>query len=230
MNNYRSQQDSVWVATSHLSLIGFVKSILGNEYSVEIIPNKNIRTRLPACILGYCDFSCTFERCLHLFILSYRFNKIPFALIRELKAPQDSSPRRPEYMLDWIRNIDGDARLAEIMNRYSSRCTFPFSVQRNIIERKGRCSRVLDIFSIDTNPKMLARRFKIDSGIGLKAFMDRVRICNSLGELLCSDKCIKTIAIEFGYHPSSFSRAFYGLFIEWPSRVIREKRDPDLWK
>jgi AraC-like DNA-binding protein len=107
-----------------------------------------------------------------------------------------------------------------------------FKTQQFVLGESGKVSRVSQLAGlVNLHLSTLSRKFRDDTGITLKAFLNKVRLCRCLMELICTRKPIKQVAIEFAYKPVSFSLKFHKTFGAWPSeaRVARDMRLLDLF-
>lgn len=190
----------------------------------------------PVCFLFACDYRCSIEVCAIKFCLAANWASIPLVIARQ-PLLRRSVPLSPKYLVSLFR---GGSIQFESMLRVKLKSSFQaqlgiisqpilrlpvtmrpiFIIQQRIIDARGKIKQVTKLKADDGVPiSLLARNFKRLTGVTLKSFIDKIRLCHSLGDLLLTSKSIKCIALEFGYRPTSFSLRFHNAFQIWPSQV-----------
>jgi len=180
----------------------------------------------------FCDYACDLERCTRLFIKLWRQRPLPLKILRpclgqgrgcinnhgtlsyfvsEFFLAEDDRTRQLESATTrtatGTRNLfEGPATIADI--------------QEYVLSHHGRTCRVSEISGLsDVATVVLSRKFKSQTGVGLKTFIGQIRLCYCLWDIVCTDNPVKRIALEHGYKPESFSLRFHGVFKVWPSQV-----------
>ncbi len=93
-------------------------------------------------------------------------------------------------------------------------------VQRIVIENPSDYNNIRDIaFEVNLNPPYLSFKFKELTGISLNEFLRKIKLCNSLWEVISSEKPIKWIARKCGYTHETFTRIFSLVFGLSPNSV-----------
>jgi AraC-like DNA-binding protein len=73
--------------------------------------------------------------------------------------------------------------------------------------------------TVGFSPCWLSHKFREISGITLERFILKNCLCHGLWNIISSDKLIKTIALDLGYKPASFSERFKEHFGATPSFI-----------
>ncbi len=74
-----------------------------------------------------------------------------------------------------------------------------FEAQRIVVENPSVYKNIRDIsHEVVLNPSYLTSKFKEITGMALKEFMRKIKLCNSLKEVISTDKPVKLIAKKYG--------------------------------
>lgn len=96
-------------------------------------------------------------------------------------------------------------------------------VQRRIVSRPQKREDLSSLATrVNLSPSWFSFKFREISGVPLKKFILRKKLCYSLWQIVSTRKPIKRIAIEIGYKPLSFTKRFRALFGVAPY-TIRKK-------
>ncbi len=71
------------------------------------------------------------------------------------------------------------------------------------------------------SPAAFSTKFKKMTGKSPKEYVNRIRLCHALWDVVASNKSVKAVAYDYGYQPNSLSRAFAKAFGLPPSRIAR---------
>lgn len=209
--------------------------VMGNNASILRMSIKDdlneivIEMRNAHLVISHCEYDCDFGRCLTKFILS-RISKTPFALLRRslpLRVPPEV------YFLTLFEAIEIPSVQANILSRIKNSDLYAFSPYW-IIHPGNPIHRIMEIqkeiaqefpikkprdFASSRHLSLawLSHNFKMVTKMGLSDYIRRNSFCSSLWQLVSTDLLIKTIALEHGYRPHSFSRRFKELFQHEPS-------------
>jgi hypothetical protein len=213
-NKYSYLKGLAWVLSTNNECENTLRKII--PFRIKFINPKLFYNEkiIPSIIFASCDYSCDIRKCFYIYYSSNTYPNVPFALLRPAFIPPSISLSK-EYWLDWIRKPDPNI-IQE--RKITYRGVLPLEsmryllLQRIIIDKKGKLFDLKSLYTYvsDVNPVL----FKRKSGITLKAYINKVRLCNSMNNLISSNECIKTIARNYGYHPAAFSRSFkcyYGI-------------------
>lgn len=99
-------------------------------------------------------------------------------------------------------------------------------VQRIVIERPEENKSIRDLaFEVALNPSYLSFKFKELTGVSLKEFVRKIKLCKSLWEVISNDEPIKLIARKYGYTYEAFTRIFHSAFGLSPNSVRKRFHD-----
>lgn len=93
-------------------------------------------------------------------------------------------------------------------------------VQKIVMENPSEFNNIRDIASeVFLNPSYLSFKFKEITGISLKEFVRKIKLCNSLWEIISTEEPIRLIARKYGYAHEAFTRIFSSVFGLSPNSV-----------
>lgn len=225
----------IWLASEDKKLYYWASEVYHRKISIISIAANRIplRTR-PALILIGCDYLCQYEKCVRNFLISILFPDVPFSFVMPVLLKK-RSPLLDYYLLSPLKylrinksgaNREKSTRKLEephqvgLWKRYSS---VILQLQQEIIDGHGKIFRVSDLAKrANLSVSHLSTRFKKETGIRLKDYINRIRLCRGLWELISTDKAIKRVALELGYKPESFSLKFRRVFKVCPSQAIED--------
>lgn len=185
-------------------------------------------------ILIDCDYHCALDKCLKKFLFVYQKNSIPAAL---LKSPSiQNMSILPYFFINILtegnpKNAGEDPLSLLKRSPYYVGSTesllLPFNPLKKIIQaQKIMMESPLESRGLKDlarmagcSPGWLSLNFKKIFGMSLSNFRNRTACCRALWQLVSTDKSIKTIALEAGYHPLYFSQLFLKLFKKSPSEA-----------
>lgn len=221
----------LWILSGDKKLYRWASKAFSAKILVVRIPFDDIPpiTR-PTLILLGCDYQCQYELCSRKFLIPMQFPDVPYRFARTILLRNPSLSSRsyllspPEFL--WSNPPEEnteESRQSEKtfhMMLNSRHPDFIIRLQQEIIDGRGRVFRTSDLAKrVDLSASRLSMRFREESGISLKCFVNKIRLCHSLWELILTNKAIKCVAAEFGYKPASFSLKFQSTFGVWPSQV-----------
>ncbi len=213
-----------------------LKELLGKDF--ELIHLKKIEDLLSLIkdfqiefIIKECEFSCSKE-CNNIFSFS-RETFIPVGILRSFSLKHKISPlfSFSIYSPLTLSPVQESIRNWIIESRYyitSEKCLFEnipslniAFVQKYIVENShGNLKGISKHFNL--SPSHLSRTFKSITGISLKEFKDKIKMCNFLFQLIDGEP-IERLALLSGYCDRfSFCRAFKRIFGIPPSLVKKE--------
>ncbi|MDW7762045.1 MAG: helix-turn-helix domain-containing protein [Acidobacteriota bacterium] len=190
-----------------------------NVGDVQVSLDKKGR---PDHVLVVCDFKCSIDVCSRKFMVPASFPEADFLIARPIlfRKKGDFSGRRHviPFEPDNTHQFQGDIHSGEILpiNPFDP----VIQVQKEIMEKRGHTFRVMEYLkNRGYSPTAFSDKFRKAAGITLKSFANKIRLCHALWDLLVNHKAIKSIALDFGYDPISFSLKFFKTFNVWPSEV-----------
>jgi AraC-like DNA-binding protein len=230
-------QNPIWIVSDDKSLIDWASRPFGKERAVIKVDYQRIPTRpSPALILIGCDYQCRCHVCARRFQVPPLFSDVPSVIARPLLMKNMRS-NLGEYLISNFsdppsnQELDkiGELRQLELLQRSLKYSHDPalriIRLQQQIVESRGKAAKV-SLLAKQTGLSIsrLSTSFKQATGLPLKSFLNKVRICYCLWELVCSEIPIKHIALDVGYRPASFSLKFHQALGMWPSEARRLNR------
>ncbi|HCS49193.1 MAG TPA: hypothetical protein DIW61_13440 [Candidatus Aminicenantes bacterium] len=182
----------------------------------------------PGLILIECDFQCRFESCSKKFRLAHSYPDIPTCLIRPMLNDTASGSHQC-YLGSWLNTTDEQppeiwanllANLKKpyyLKEEFSRPCLRILGLQSQIVAAKGKIAtlpRLAD--GTLRSVSWLSKYFGSVTSRSPKAFVNTIRLCHCLWDVVCSDAPIKSIAYEYGYSTAHFSYIFHRRFANWP--------------
>ena len=226
----------IWIVSKDKSLFDWASKVFGKERAIIEVDHESIPTKhFPALILLGCDYQCQCDICASRFQVPLIFPAVTTFIARPVLAKKwesevgeflisdFSGPRSNQklYKIDELRQFELHQRFLEHSHNPASRI---IRLQQQIVHSRGKANRVSELAKqIDLSSPRLSAIFKQGAGVPMKSFLNKVRLCRCLWELISSDKPIKTIALEFGYKPVSLSLKFRQTFGSWASEIRRLK-------
>lgn len=221
-----------------------IKQILGKDVHFEVLNIKSSDKNLLLCphnidffFVG-CDYRCELQSCLKNFIFLSEYKQVPFLMIRPLCLRTEV--QLPELFLisrfeDYTLTADQEKIFDKIKayldhSIFSGRLFHPasivykvFEVQKIILSDPRLRGNVPSLAAkVRLSPSWLFSKFKEISGVPLETFILKKKLCYSLWKIISTQEPIKTIALEIGYKPPSFSKRFHDFYGVTPS-AIRKK-------
>lgn len=218
-----------------------IKQVLGKEVRFEMLNIESADKNLLFCpqnidffFVG-CDYRCELQFCLKKFIFLSEYKKIPFLMINPLCLRTEV--QLPELFLisgleDYTFTADQEKILDKIKayldhSIFSGRLFHPSSlhykvleVQRIILSNPGLRGNVSSLAArVNLSLSWLSSKFKEISGVPLETFILKKKLCYSLWKIISTQEPIKTIALEIGYRPLSFSKRFHDFYGVAPSAI-----------
>lgn len=136
-------------------------------------------------------------------------------------------------MLSKFSQADTSARLNHLFENVDS-CLFsqnskilPFDplkkiieVQKIILESRPALRTLAELAKqVGCSSAWLSHYFKKCTGLSLSYYWAKEKCCSALWQLISTDKPVKTIALEEGYHPLYFSQLFKKIFNMSPKKI-----------
>jgi len=198
------------------------------------LKNKNIiNGKNCDLILMGCNHRCNLKPCLNKFIFLIQ-NKIPFMIVRHSFLKEKYKYLNTifftiyqDYNMDSInKNMYGQLNILKDHHLYS-RKIHPsntiykiLEIQKYLNENPQKREHLSSLATkIDFSPVWFSHKFKEISGISYEKYSLKIRFCHSLWEVLATHKLLKTIALEHGYKPLSFTKRFHSVFGVSPSEI-----------
>lgn len=173
-------------------------------------------------IFGFspCKLNCNYE-CLRSFV-SLSKEKGGFGILRPFLI--NTNQKRECYFFEILKEPCQKETISEterLLNFHCSTLIYKIlEVQRIVMEKPSENGNLKDLaFEIALNPSYLSLKFKEISGISLKEYVKKIKLCKSLWEVISTDKPIKLIAREYGYTHEAFTRIFKMVFGLSPNSV-----------
>ncbi|MDD8020992.1 MAG: AraC family transcriptional regulator [Acidobacteriota bacterium] len=212
------------------------KAVNGSNLNLKINEGINNGNAKPALILLSCNYLCQYGKCSNKFFTAAQFPEIPLAVARPIHL-KNFKEGQSDFLISFLRgeNVTHIKTLSEKLATcaYSSNPSISkietlfkiIQVQKQIVESKGKVFEVSELSrNVGLSVSWFSTKFKEMSGIPLKTYANKIRLCHSLWELISTYSPIKSIAIDFGYKPLSFSMRFHEKIGIWPSEVRRRRR------
>lgn len=218
-----------------------IKQILAKDVRFEALNNKSLGIKLLPCpgdidffFVG-CDYRCELRFCFEKFIFLSEYKQIPFLMINPLCLRIED--QLPELFLiscleDYTLSPDQEKIFSKIKawvdhSIFSGRLFHPASlhykileVQRIILSNPRLKDKVASLGGrVNLSPTWLSSKFKEISGMPLETFILKKKLCYSLWKIISTQQPIKTIALEIGYKPLSFSKRFHDFYGVAPSAI-----------
>lgn len=219
-----------------------IKRILPSDFPVSYAyPARTVDAEMQLdFILLPCDFNCSLANCFAQFKFMLLHLDIPFAIFRFLPVGKKRFPK-PPFSLSFFESLGFSPDQMEVIDRLRSsesysRCLISRLPPRRFVSKvlaiqTEITENPMEIFSLERlsrmaglSPGWLSRGFREMSGITLRSFLVKNKLCLALWRLTSSEKLIKTIAIELGYHPLSFSERFREVFGVPPRTILAAKK------
>ena len=200
------------------------------KFDEKLAKNKSIQF----IILG-CDYKCCLPACSQKFIYILKNPKTPFLILRPNLYGVNHKVM-PKFYLSIFKNknltsvqkwiieeLYSSKYLTGSVIHHSNSLNKLAKVQRIVVENFKKEMNLSSLArEVNLSPSWLSNRFKKEFDISLKRFIISITLCSSLWEIICTDKLIKTIAIESNYKPLSFSKRFHENFGIPPSFIRKE--------
>ncbi len=220
-------------------LLAWVKRTLGQNTHILAKRTDSPRAEhnLASLIIG-CDYACDVETCPARFRLAANWSGGTFLLARPLLLNGIVGCSQEYFLSAFGHPLEGlSALLAEVgfiesvsTAKYVQLLSSPrrvsingiLAMQKYIIQGRGKNTRICDI--VRQSGAQLAVRaqskvFKRLTGVSLKGFINKIRLCHCLSEVVLTPKLIKCIALDFGYKPVSFDLRFHKSFGTCPTEA-----------
>jgi len=226
----------IWVVSKDNRLFDWASKVFGKDRAIVQVDPRDIPARaFPVLILLGCDYQCQCDICASRFRVPLIFPAITTFIARPVLSKNRQSevgeflifdfsrPRsnRELYKFHELERLEMGQRFLEHSHNPASRI---IRLQQQIVNSRGKANRVSELAKqIDLSGSRLSAIFKQEAGVPLKSFLNKLRLCRCLWELISSDKPIKTIALEVGYKPVSLSLKFHETFGIWASEIRRMK-------
>lgn len=200
----------------------------------EIISENNL---IQFILLG-CDYNCMLKKCCRKFIFLFQHRNIPFAIVRPILLEKDYKFVKG-FFLSFFKKYDLTQLQEEILKKAKNSkhygCSPRFrihplnplfkiiNIQREIVENPHKKLILSSLATLEKrSPSWTSYKFKEISRIGMKKFLNKIRYCYALWNIISTEKALKTIAAELGYKPLSFTKRFHSIFGISPS-LFRKK-------
>jgi AraC-like DNA-binding protein len=219
-----------------------LKKALGNETEIVALNRKTISYDIKAkandvrIMIADCDYSCVFDKCLSKFILFHRNYSIPFVILRPslfkitntklyyLSVLDDCNlSEDQEGLIQKLRSSELSVVNPRLFVHPSNPIYKLMQVEKEIVENPSKRIVISSLTqSVRLSESWLSLRFRKLCNIGLDAFIRKNVFCHALWELITTQNSIKSIAIEHGYCPNSFSNQFTMRFGKSPN-IVRSR-------
>lgn len=232
---------SIWIASQDRDLLNLASRIFGRKCTPIGTSASDIRPGpRPRLILVGCDYQCQFLKCANNFVVALFHLDVPIRMIR-LNLLLECQANLGRYLISRLGSpgLDDEANKINELAKFEGihhRGIFPsdplsnvIRLQRDILDSRGRAFKVSELKRKNTHSaSWQSASFKKTTGMSIKTFANKIRLCHCLWELLSTSKSVKCIALDFGYKPTSFSHRFHKTFGIWPSSVRHRKRMENL--
>ena len=185
-----------------------------------------------------CDYKYQLHPLLKKFVFLCENKQIPFIIIWPMLLKMKNRPRGL-FFFALYEDYSLSALQEKILQRIKISVNHSFfsgklghssdpiykilDVQRKLVSNPHKRESLLQLASkVGLSPSWLSFKFKDISGMSLESFLLRTRLCYSLWQIISTPKLIKTIALEQGYKPLSFTKRFHKVFGMSPSAVRNE--------
>jgi len=198
---------------------------------------KGLKVRKPInLLLLLCDFQCSLADCCTKlkFALSHRDTPVAMLKLLPFNKPIQSNSAFSIWCFFESVSLSPDQEVSFTMLRDSR------GYSRNLIAELNPgqiASKLLtlqaeiaenpqNLFNlkksaekVGLSPSWLSRKFREVSGLTLERYILRNRLCYALWNIISTDRPIKSIALDLGYQPGSFSERFKKEFGVPPSSI-----------
>ena len=221
-----------------------IKKILGGDVQFEKLEIKSSKDEIVPhhkdiqfFFVG-CDYKCSLQQCLKKFEFLSEYKEIPFLIICPLLMRMKD--RFSEFFLFSLYEdcamLPIQEKILEQMKIWVDHLLFSgrqvhmadpiykvLEVQRRIVSSPQKREGLSSLATrVNLSPSWLSFKFREISGVPLKKFILRKKFCYSLWQIVSTQKPIKTIALDLGYKPLSFTKRFHALFGVTPSAVRKK--------
>lgn len=197
------------------SLFSFLKSIYAD--SELILADRNFRPSLnihPELIIHLCNYNCCQSGCLKQFALSRFYEGVEFKIIRRVLTQINTVDQK--YIIQSFHDDMHYRAIKETQKQLlinSNGMHKPFLIENLIISNYGKIKRISEFSKvIKISNSYLSKLFHQYARINLKSFIDIINLCFCLWEGVTSAEPIKSIALNNGYSPITFSIKFKNKF------------------
>jgi AraC-like DNA-binding protein len=226
----------IWAVSTDKTLFDWTSKVFKKERAVfKIDPNKILHGPFPALILIECDYQCRYDICVRRFRIPLLFPEVPSVIARPVLL-KDKKQHPAEYLIAHISDPQSKQEIHEsegwrrvdIQRRFflftPDPTLKPIRLQQEIIDSRGKVAKVGNLAKqVALSIPRLSTAFSQATGIPLKSYLNKVRLCHAMWELTSSEKSIKNIALDYGYKSASFSLRFHRTFGKWPSETRKLK-------
>lgn len=210
----------------------FEKTFQINKFHIK---NKNIIIENDSSlILMGCNYRCELKPCLKKLTFLYQNKKIPFMIVRKSLLKENyKSLNTIFFSIYQDQNLGSlNENMSNQINNFKNYHLFTGNIppsnkinkileaQKYLIENPEKRETLSSLANkIDFSPAWMSYQFKEISGISYEQFSIKIRLCHSLWEVLTTRKLLKTIALDHGYRPLSFTKRFHSAFGICPSEI-----------
>jgi AraC-like DNA-binding protein len=228
--------EQIYIISNNINLYDQLRHQLAAKRSVPRLSPGAISAFDPNLAIIGCDLNCQIRACARSFVYSTFFKFILFA--RPIRMQQlsksevgymlaSAKPNGGSYFRKIFRTslkdgieLDFFALQANQQNRKI------LAAQEEVIRCRGKLSRVPALGArLEMSAAALSEGFRRAVGWGIKGYINKIRLCHSLFDIVSDDKRIKTIALDYGYRPEAFSRIFRRKYGVWPTSIRGELND-----
>lgn len=228
--------EQIYIISNSINLYDQLRRQLAAKRAVpRLSPGSLSAFAANLAIIG-CDLNCQIRACARSFAYSTFFKFILFA--RPIRMQQISKselgymlasakPNGGSYFRKMFRtNLKEGIELDFFALQASRQNRKIISAQEEVIRCRGKLSRVPALGAkLEMSAAALSEGFRSAVGWGIKGYINKIRLCHSLFDIVSDDRRIKTIALDYGYRPEAFSRIFRREYGVWPTSIRGELND-----
>jgi AraC-like DNA-binding protein len=229
------KQGAIWISSEDNNLKLWASRVFSASPPVFAMTHgKPPINSVPSLLIIRCDYNCRLEACSTDMCLPVLYPGIPTIIARPVPLA-DGDFHSPRYFASYLSYQLPSLPTGGIAEEYLPSSAIEFNyrglhplssiflavrVCENIIVSSGKIAKISDLRHVSNFPSAtLSKKFKKASGVPLKKFINKIRLCHCLWELLWTSKAVKCIALDFGYKSTSFSSKFHKTFGVWPSQA-----------
>lgn len=218
----RKMGKTILLLSKEKRLFSFLKSTYPDSKVIIADPNCTPFLNLsPDYIFHLCNYDCRNLRCWNIFALSRFFQESNFFIIRHAMTKMNNNC--PNFIIQSLSNHDKSMTVSQIKKNLSicNRSNLKaILIEEFIISNHGKLNKLKELSKdLGLSYFYLSKLFRKYADINLKSFVDTINLCYCLWQRVAISWPLKSIALDNGYSPISFSIKFKKRFGSSPSEA-----------